>query len=185
MLDTVLSFLNPYRWLAYITGVAAVMGLLWYGVHSYNVSITKEAVATALAQERAAVKPAFDELEATIEERDLTIATIKAESDAERTRQQARLNIKTIEYKNALSKAATVQAKYDALLGTNAEFTSMLNAATANNNIASGASAGTRLKQLSEAHRECERNLRSSIEQTIATTDKLSKAVAVIESLKN
>jgi molybdopterin-biosynthesis enzyme MoeA-like protein len=168
-----------------MAGVVAVVGLLWYGVHSYNVSITKEAVAKALADERAAVKPAFDELESKIKERDLTIAKIKAESDAERTRQQAKLNIKTIEYKNALSKADAVQAKYDALLGTNAEFTSMLNAATANNNITAGASAGTRLKQLSEAHTECERNLRSSIKQTIATTDQLSQAVAVIEALKN
>jgi len=180
-----LSLLNPYRWLAYIAGVAAVVGLLWYGVHSYNVSITKEAVEAALANERAAVKPAFDALEATIKARDLTIATIKAESDAERTRQQAKLNTKTIEYKNALSKAATVQAKYDALLGTNAEFTSMLNAATANNNLTAGAGAGARLKQLSEAHRSCERDLRISIEQTIATADQLSQAVAVIEALKN
>ena len=180
-----LSFLNPYRWLAYIVGVAAVVGLLWYGVHSYNVSITKEAVEAALANERAAVKPVFDTLEATIKERDLTIATIKAESDAELTRQQAKLNIKTIEYKNALSKAATVQAKYDALLGTTAEFNSLLDSATANNNITAGAGAGARLKHLSEAHRSCERDLRISIEQTIATTDQLSKAVAVIEALKN
>ena len=158
-----LSLLNPYRWLAYIAGVAAVVGLLWYGVHSYNVSITKEAVAAALEEERAFTAPKIANLEDMVNELDATIAKIHAESDAERARQQAKLNIKTIEYKNALSTAATVQAKYDALLGTNAEFTSMLDSATANNNIASGASAGTRLKQLSEAHRSCERDLRSSI----------------------
>jgi ribosomal protein L16 Arg81 hydroxylase len=179
-----LSLFNPYRWLAYMAGAAALVGLFWYAVHSYNVSITEEAVNAALVKERTITAPAIKELVQRIADRDLTIATMKAESDAERTRQQAKLNTKTIEYKNAMLKTKTIQAKYDTLLGTSADFERMLHAATANNDSAGGAGLSPRFKQLSAAHQQCERDLRSSIEQTIATTGELSKAVAVIEALK-
>jgi hypothetical protein len=181
-----LSLLNPYRWLAYIAGVAAVMGLLWYGIHSYNVSITKEAVAKALVAERAAVKPAFDELEATIEERDLTIATIKAESDAERTKRQAIINTKTIELKNALQEKKILTDKNTKLLGDASEFDRLLKSIEARNNDSTNAASGSaRFKQLSTAHQQCERSLREADTDLAETLGRLSEADAIIKALKN
>jgi hypothetical protein len=186
MLDTALSFLNPYRWLAYIAGVAVVVGLLWYGVHSYNVSITKEAVATALAQERAAVKPAFDELESTIKERDLKIATIKAESDAERTKRQAIINTKTIELKNALQAYKILADKNTKLLGDANEFDRLLKSIEARNNDSADAASGSaRFKQLSAAHQQCERSLREADTDLTETLGRLGEADAIIKALKN
>jgi hypothetical protein len=186
MLDTVLSFLNPYRWLAYIAGAAAVIGLLWYGVHSYNVSITKEAVESALADERAAVKPAFDELEATLKERDLTIATIKAESDAERTKRQAIINTKTIELKNALQANKTIADKNTKLLGDANQFDRLLKSIEARNNDSTDITSGSaRFKQLSASHQQCERDFRALAETATETSGKLSEADAIIKALKN
>jgi hypothetical protein len=185
MIAEALGFLNPYRWLMFIIGVVAVVGLLWYGVHSYNVWVSAPLIEAALAKERAEVAPFIANLEATIKARDLTIATTKVASDAERTRQLAKLNTKTIEYKNALLQTKTVQAKYDALLGTSADFERMLHATTANNDSASGTGLSPRFKQLSVAHQQCEREYRAERVEHSKTIGELSKAVAVIEALKN
>jgi hypothetical protein len=182
-MSKILDWLTP--WWAKLAIIATLLASCFWLKHAYDIKVTTKAVEAALEKERAEIAPFITNLEETIKVRDLTIATTKAESDAERTRQQAKLNTKTIEYKNALLQTKTVQAKYDALLGTSADFERMLHAATANNDSASGTGLSPRFKQLSAAHQQCERDLRSSIEQTIATTGELSKAVAVIEALKN
>jgi hypothetical protein len=185
MISSFLTLLNPYRWLAYIAGITAVVGLFWYAVHSYNVSITKEAVATALADERAAVKPAFDDLEATIKTRDLTIATMLATSDSERTKRQALINVKTIELKNALQANKILSDKNAKLLGDSTEFDRLLKSIeTRNNDSTDAASGSSRFKQQSAAYQQCERDFRSLAETTAETSRRLSEADAIIKALK-
>lgn len=186
MLDTVLSFLNPYRWLAYMVGVAAVVGLLWYGIHSYNASITKEAVEAALEDERAFTVPKIANLEDMVNELDATIAKIHAESDAERTKRQAIINTKTIELKNALQANKILADKNTKLLGDANEFDRLLKSIEARNNDSTDATSGSaRFKQLSAAHQQCERSLREADTDLAETLGRLSEADAIIKALKN
>jgi hypothetical protein len=175
------------RWVQYALASLAGAALLWFGVISpYNDYVSGKAVAAALEKERAETAPLVAGLEATIKERDLTIATIKAESDAERTKRQAIINTKTIELKNALQANKTLVDKHTKLLGDADDFDRLLKSIEARNNDSTDAASGSaRFKQLSAAHQQCERAFEGLARTAAETSGRLSEADAIIKALKN
>ena len=86
--------------------------------------------------------------------------------------------------KNALIKNTEANKELASLRGTTADFYRLLDAATANNNSATGASASTRLKQLSDAHQQCEKGYRIERDRHAETLGVLGEAVTTINALK-
>jgi predicted nucleic acid-binding Zn-ribbon protein len=185
MITAVFALLST-RWVWYALGSLAAAAALWFGViNPYNNYVSAKAVTAALEEERAFTVPKIANLEGTVNELDATIAKIHAESDAEKARQVAAVDLKTKELKNALTQNKTLKADLAKLRGISIELDSVLNTISAINNSASGASASSRLKQLSAAHQQCERALRESDSDLAETLGRLDEALAVVRALKN
>jgi hypothetical protein len=185
-MNKILDLLDPTSWAFRIAGVLGVAALLWFGVISpYNNYVSAKAVAAALEDERAFTVPKIANLETTVAELDATIAKIHAESDAEKVRLAAVLELKTTELTNALAQNKNLKADLAKLHGADADFQRLLDTIATNNNSASGASASARLKQLGAAHQQCERALRESDGDLAETIGRLDEALAVVRALKN
>jgi DNA anti-recombination protein RmuC len=181
-----LDFFNPSSWAFRIAGVLGVAALLWFGVISpYNNYVSAKAVAAALAAERAKTELVLKELTASFNTLKGTFENITAASNAERARRIAEIDTKTKELTNALAQNKNLKADLAKLHGADADFQRLLDTIATNNNSASGASASTRLKQLSAAHQQCERALRESDGDLAETIGRLDEALAVVRALKN
>lgn len=159
-------------------------GTSWV-VHKYNDGIRVKAVAAALVEERAITAPVIKRLGEWVAARDAKLEAIDTASKAERARQIAVVESKDKELKYALTQNKTLKIDLGKLRGADADFQRLLNTITTNNNSTSGASASTRLKQLSSAHTQCERALRESDGDLSETLGRLDEALAVVRALKN
>jgi DNA anti-recombination protein RmuC len=181
-----LDEIDPRTWLWRAAGAAGVLVLLWFGViNPYNNYVSAKKVAAALADERAKTEPVFKELTANFNALKGTFDNIAAASNLERAKRKAEIDAKTKELNNALTKNKTLKVDLAQLLGARDEFDRLLNTIAANNNSTTGASASTRLKQLSAAHQQCERALRESDGDLAETLGRLDEALAVVRALKN
>lgn len=179
------DLLDPSSWAFRIVGSLGVLALLWFGVISpYNNYVSAKKVAAALADERAKTEPVFKELTASFNALKGTFDNITAASNAERARRKAEIDARTKELTNALTQNKTLKADLAKLHSASDDFERLLDTITANNNSATGASASTRLKQLSSAHQQCERALRESDGDLAETLGRLDEALAVVRALK-
>ena len=71
------------------------------------------------------------------------------------------------------------------LRGSDADFRRLLDSATDNTGSASSTSTVARLRQLSDAHYQCQREFRAERTSHAKTIAGLEQAIAVIDSLKN
>ena len=174
------------RWVQYALASLAAAALLWFGViNPYNNWVTDKAVESALAEERAKTEPIFKELMANFNDLETTFKNITEASNAELARRIAEINTKTKELGYALAQNKTLKSDLAGLRGANDEFERLLGSIEANNNRTTGASASTRLKQLSAAHQQCERSLRESDGDLAETLGRLDEALAVVRALRN
>lgn len=172
--STILDWLAPL-WVKLALIAALLGGLLWLK-HTYDVKVTKEAVNDALVSERAITKPIIDGLK-------LELATIKATSEAEANKRKAELNVKTKEYQNAIAQTQLLKAELAAKRSSDADFERMLHASS-DNNITTGTGTSPRYDRIKNAHEQCERDLRESLDTTREAVTDLGDAIAVIEALK-
>lgn len=185
-MNKILDLLDPTSWAFRIVGALGVAALLWFGViNPYNNYVSAKKVEAALADERAKTDPVFKELTATFTALQATFENITTASNAARDKRKAEIDAKTKELTHALTQNKTFKAELTRLHGDLAGFNSVLDAITANNNSATGASASTRLKQLGSAHTACERALRESDGDLAETLGRLDEALAVVRALKN
>lgn len=167
-----------------LPALALVAGV-WFGiVQPYNNYVSAKKVAAALVKERAITAPIIKRLGEWVAARDAKIAAIESASNAERARQIAVVDLKDKELKNALTQNKALKIDLGKLRGADADFQRLLDTITAANNNASGASAGTRLKQLGSAHAQCEKALRESDDDNAETLGRLDEALAVVRALK-
>lgn len=162
--------------LRYVLPAAVLVGATSFGVHKYNEGIRKEAVASALSEERAQTTPIIDGLKTQLQ-------VIKDASKAEADKQKAELARKTKEYKNALVQIESLEAQLSKQLVAADEFERLLNTIR-DNNRAAGTGISPRYDALAAAHTQCERDLRESEEEGAATLVDLSRAIAIIDALK-
>lgn len=185
MITAILALLST-RWVQYLIGSIAAVVLLWFGViNPYNNYVSEKKVTAALAKERAKTEPVFKELTANFNNLKGTFDNITAASNAERAKRKAEIDLKTKDLNYALSQNKTLKTDLALLRGASDDFERLLNTITANNNSATGASASTRLKQLSAAHQQCERALRESDSDHAETLGRLDEALAVVRALRN
>ena len=169
-MSALLDWLTP--WWAKAALLAAVLGALWLAVHSYNVAVSKEAVAAALIAPTAKIK----DLEAELK-------TIKDASAKEVARRKLEIDRKTLELKNALIQNKALNDNLVKLRATDSDFERLLNAS--NSNSASGSSLSTRCVQVSSAYQQCERDLRVSIDEATKSIGYLGECAASVRALKN
>jgi len=177
--STILGWLVPF-W-AKAALVAVVLGILAYGVHSYNTAVSAKAVVAALKDERAKTQPIIDELAMRVANADKTIADYKAESDklkAKVATNQGVLNA-------TLKKLDKSTAELAVLRGTDDSFRRLLDSATANTGSATSAGTAARLEQLTNAHYQCQAGFREERTRHAKTIAGLEQALAVIDALKN
>lgn len=177
-MNTILNWLVPFWVKAALAAV--VLGILAYGVHSYNTAVSAKAVEVALKDERAKTQPIIDELAMRVANADKTIADYKAASDklmAKIESNQGVLNATLKKLDKSTNELATLRGSDDA-------FKRLLDSATANIGSASSASAVAKLRQLSDAHYQCQREFREERTSHATTLEGLGKAIAVIDALK-
>lgn len=180
------DILNPYRWLAGILSAAAVVGLLTWGVHTYNVKVSAKAVEAALEKERAVTAPIIKELAERVAARDSELATIKTKSDAERLRRTAVVELKTKELKDALAQNQILADKNTKLLGDSDGVDRLLKSIEARNNNRTDTTGGSaEYKRQSTALIACERDLGELAAATAETSRRLGDADVIIKALKN
>ena len=186
ILSLILDIFDPAGWAFRVLVALAVVAGLWFGIISpYNNYVSEKKVAAALKTERAKTEPVFKELTANFNALKGTFDNITTASNAERDRRKAEIDAKTKELTHALNQNKTLKADLAKLHSLNADFDRLLDTIAANNNSATGASASTRLKQLSAAHQQCERALRESDGDLAETLGRLDEALAVVRALKN
>jgi hypothetical protein len=168
------------RWAQYLIGAVAVVGLLWYGVHSYNVWVSTQLIEAALAKERATTTPVIEELTQRVTKADKTITDYKAASD----KLKAKIELNQGVLNATLKKLDRSTNELAVLRGSDTDFRRLLDAATANTGSTSNASAVARLGQLTSAHYQCQAGFRDERTSHAKTIAGLEQAVAVIEALK-
>lgn len=171
--------------LRYVLPALVLTGAVSFGVHKYNDGIREKAVAQALKDERAITDPVFKKLAANFNALQGTFENITAASNAERERRIAEIDKKTKELGYALAQNKTLKADLAKLHGVSAELDRVLDTIASINHSTSGASASARLKQLGNAHQQCERALRESDSDLAETLGRLDEALAVVRALKN
>jgi arginine utilization protein RocB len=180
------KYIDPRNWLWWALGAGVVVAALWFGViNPYNNYVSSKKVAAAIKDERAKTEPVFKELTASFNTLKDTFDNITAASNLERAKRKAEIDAKTKELTHALTQNKTLKADLAKLHGISAELDSVLNTIASINNSASGASASSRLKQLSAAHQQCERALRESDSDLAETLGRLDEALVVVWALKN
>ena len=184
IISKLLDLFDPAGWLFKAVAALVIAGAMWWAWTGFKAWVSAPAVAAALKTERAKTEPVFKELTANFNALKGTFENITTASNAERERRIAEINTKTKELGNALSQNKTLKADLAKLRGLNDEFDRVLNTIAANNDSATGASASTRLKQLSSAHQQCERALRESDGDLAETLGRLDEALAVVKALK-
>jgi DNA anti-recombination protein RmuC len=179
------DLLDPTSWL--FRGIAAIIiaGAMWWAWTGFKAWVSAPAVAAALKEERSKTEPIFKELTANFNALQGTFENITTASNAERAKRKAEIEVKIKDLNYALTQNKTLKIDLANLRGANDDFERLLNTITANNNSSTGASASTRLKQLSNAHQQCERALRESDEDNAETLGRLDEALAVVRALKN
>jgi DNA repair exonuclease SbcCD ATPase subunit len=177
--STILDWLTP--WYVKAALVAVVLGILAYGVHSYNTAVSAKAVTAALKKERAEKQPIIDELAMRVANADKTITDYKAASDKLKAKIESNQGVLNA----TLKKLENSNRDLANLRGTDAEFKRLLDSATANTGSASSASTVTRLEQLTSAHYQCQREFREERSRHAKTIAGLEQAIAVIDALKN
>ena len=165
-----LDWLMPW-WLK-LALIAAILGLCWLAVHSYNTAVSKKAVDAALIAPMAKIKTLETELK-----------TIKDESAKEIARRKVEVDRKTLELKNALIQNKTLNENLLKLRIADNDFERLLNAS--NSNSASGAGDSPRCVQISSAHNECERDIRLFIEPAAKSLELLGECSASVRALSD
>ena len=181
MVKWLLDTLVPW-WLK-VAAIVAILMSLWGAWIGFKHWVSKPMVEAALIKERAKTEPAFKELTASFNTLKGTFNNITAASNLERAKRKAEIEAKKKELNHALTQNKSLKDDLAKLHGLGAELDSMLNAVAANNNSAIGASASTRLKQLSAAHQQCERALRESDGDLAEALGRLDEALAVVRAL--
>lgn len=177
-MNTILNWLVPFWVKAALAAV--VLGILAYGVHSYNTAVSAKAVEVALKDERAKTQPIIDELAMRVANADKTIADYKAASDKLKAKIESNQGVLNA----TLKKLDKSTAELAVLRGTDADFRRLLDAATANTGSATSAGTVARLEQLTSAHYQCQREFREERTSHATTIEGLGKALAVIDALK-
>jgi chromosome segregation ATPase len=177
-MNTILSWFVPF-W-AKAALAALVVVILSYGVHSYNVKISKKAVEVALKAERAKTQPIIDELAMRVANADKTITEYKAASDKLKAKIESNQGVLNA----ALKKLDKSTAELAVLRGTDDYFRRLLDSATANTGSATSAGTVARLEQLTSAHYQCQREFREERSRHAKTIAGLEQAIAVIDALK-
>ena len=177
-MNTIISWLVPFWVKAALA--ALVIVIISYGVHSYNVKISKKAVEVALKDERTKTQPIIDELVMRVASADKTITEYKAASDKLKAKIESNQGVLNA----TLKKLDKSTAELAVLRGTDDSFRRLLDSATANIGSASSASAVTRLGQLTAAHHQCQAGFRAERTSHAKTIAGLEQAIAVIDALK-
>lgn len=167
-----------------LAAIVAILAALWGAWVGFKHWVSAPMVAAALKDERAKTEPVFRELTENFKTLESTFKQITDASTAERDRRVAEINKKTKDLNYALTQNKTLKTELYNLRGANDDFERLLGAITTNNNSATGASASTRLKQLSAAHQQCERALRESDGDLAETLGRLDEALSVVRALK-
>ena len=178
-MNTILNWLVPFWVKAALAAV--VLGILAYGVHSYNTAVSAKAVEVALKDERAKTQPIIDELAMRVANADKTIADYKAASD----KLMAKIESNQGVLNATLKKLDKSTAELAVLRGTDDSFRRLLDSATANTGSATSAGAVARLEQLTSAHYQCQAGFRDERSRHAKTIAGLEQAIAVIDALKN
>jgi len=165
-----LDWLMPW-WLK-LALIAAILGGCWWAVHSYNAAVSKKAVEAALVAPMAKIKGLEAELK-----------TIKDESAKEVARRKVEIDRKTLELKNALIQNKALNDNLLKLRATDSDFERMLNAS--NSNSTSGAGISPRCVQVSTAHQQCERDIRTAIDEAAKSLEYLGECSASVRALNN
>lgn len=169
-MSAILDWLTP--WWAKAALIAAILGMCWWAVHSYNVAVSKKAVEAALVAPMAKIKALDTELK-----------TIKDESTKETARRKVELDRKTLELKNALAQNKALNDNLIKLRATDSDFERLLNASNSNSAPATG--GNPRCVQVSSAHQQCERDLRVSIDTATKSLELIGECSASVKALMN
>lgn len=175
----------PITLLWRFAGALALTGLVAFGVHKYNVSVSAKHVAAALVKERAETAPRIKLLQDGLAKERATIASLNQTALDEKTKQLKVANENTIQYNAVVKKYTEVFAKY------NAAFLAKSDLADRLRNITEQSSSGSTntsdsgfTKRLGTAYAQCESDVGGLLETASRANERAAKAEAGLRALK-
>lgn len=182
-----LDLLDPTSWLFRGVAAVAVVAAVWFGIiNPYNNYVSAKKVAAALKEERAFTVPKIANLEATVAERDATIASMNQAAETEKSKQLKAANEKTIQYNAVVKQNKELFAKFNAAMLSKSELDDRLrNITEQSSGSATGTSDRGFTKRLGAAYAQCESDVSGLLETASRTNERAAKAEAAVRALKN
>lgn len=181
-----LELLDPTNWLFRGLAALVVAGAVWWAWAEFKEWVSAPAVVAALEEERAFTVPKIANLEATVAERDATIASMNRVAELEKSKQLKAANEKTIQYNAVVKQNKELFAKFNAAMLSKSELDDRLRNITEQS---SGSAASTSdsgfTRRLGAAYDQCESDVGGLLETASRTNERAAKAEAAVRALKN